>query len=412
MNNHYQRPPCSAFGLVLIASTIVPLIACNGANAPGQISSGQSFNLYTSVVAVDLNGDGALDIATCYSHVSGSPPHSGTVAVFLQDPAHPGKFQARTSYTVGSDPFQIVVADLNGDGHPDLITANTQLGTPGAGSNTISVLLQDPNNPGHFLPATNYASSNVVNAVAVADLNGDGLPDLAIADSSGISFLLQSSSQPGTFVSGNGISIPGGDAFVAISDVNGDGVPDLIAATDTNVEVFLANAAAHGTFAAPDIYTVGQQPIFVAVADLNGDGKPDLAVNDIGPNGGTTTGLHVLLQDTSNPGKFLPATDYSTGNSATMLAIADLNGDGKPDLATVTLGAQAGTIAIFTQSGAGQFQPDGTYPGINDIAWVAIGDIDGDGKPDLVIADGGISVRFQDPANPGKFSPPIIVGTN
>jgi|SRR5215469_238963 len=171
------------------------------------------------------------------------------------------------------------------------------------------------------------------------------------------------------------------------------------------------NASAPGTFLPAVTYRTGQQPIFVAVADLNGDGKPDIAVADQGlPT--TTTGVHVLLQDPSLPGTFQAPTDYVTGSGSTELAIAEIDGDGTPDIAAAS-GANL-SVLFGSITSPGIFPTIDNYPG-NPVQtglgtippmvlWVAIGDLNGDGKPDLVFADDtGVSIRFQDPANPGKF---------
>lgn len=194
----------------------------------------------------------------------GRPPHPGAVAVFLQDPANPGKFLPPVTYAVGNDPFAIAAGDLNGDGKLHIVTANTMLSANGAGSNSVSVLMQDANHPGQFLPAASYNSANTINSVAIGDLNGNGLPDLAVADSGGVSLLLNSSANPGTFTSGNAVQISGGAATVVIGDLNGDALPDLAVATGSNVQVVLADPSSPGNFLAPVSYRAGQQPIFVS----------------------------------------------------------------------------------------------------------------------------------------------------
>ena len=299
--------------LLSAMTAVTQFCSCGSAGSSGGIVP-QPFNQYSAVVATDMNGDGKLDIATCYSRVAGPPPHPGTVAIFFQDPANPGRFFPPVTYPVGDDSVSIAVGDLNADGNPDIVTANTRVSALGAGSNSISVLLQDGNHLGRFLPAAAYSSSNVVNAVLIADLNGDGQPDLAVADSSGISILLQSSANPGTFVPGRPIGVTGGVASIAIGDVNGDHLPDLVAANGSDALVFLANPTSPGNFMAPASYPVGQQAIFVALGGLNGDGKPDLIVADEGlPSSGTPSGVHVLLQDAAAPGTFLSPADYGSG---------------------------------------------------------------------------------------------------
>jgi len=410
------------FGLLVALMVIAQFCACGSASSNVGVGV-QPFNFYSAVVVADLNGDGKLDIAACYSRIAGAPPHAGTVAIFLQDPSNPGRFLPPATYAVGNDPVSIAVADLNGDGKPDIVTANTMLSALGAGSNSVSVLLQDSSHPGQFLPAASYVSANVINSVAIGDLNGDGRPDLAIADSSGVSILLQSSTSPGTFVPGNGVLLSGGAISVAVGDVNGDSLPDLVAATGANVQVVLADPAAPGSFLAPVSYQAGQFPVFVALGDLNGDGKPDIAVADEGSFSGVALfGVHVLFQDAAAaPGTFLEAANYLPNTTTVMLAIADLNADGKLDLETANssggpannVGVHPGTVSVLLQSPAssGQFQSAASYPGTTGVVWVAVGDMNGDGKPDLVIADGGIQIRFQDPANPGKFLAPTVIAT-
>ena len=403
------------FVLVTGAVSLLVMAGCGASGAGGSGHGSFSTNLYTSIMIADFNGDGNLDIATCYTVVSnGSNADHGTVQVFLQDTSHPGRFLAPANYSVGDDPFTIAVGDLNGDGKPDIVTAN---GLSDPSVSGLSVLLQSGN--GQFLPAASYSTGNLVNSVAIGDVNGDGRPDLVVADSGGISILLQNPASPGTFTAGSKLNVPGGAGWsVAVSDVNEDGVPDLVVVNGVNVLVFLGNAAAPGSFLAPVSYSAGQQPVYVAVADLNGDGKPDIAVADLGAGGSTTTGVHVLLQDPSSPGTFEAATDYTNGSGSTELAIADVDGDGTPDIAA----AASPNVSILFGSIAspGGFPTINNYPGNPgqtgfgqvppQVLWVAIGDMNGDGKPDLIFADDtGVSIRFQDPANPGKFFSATVV---
>ena len=405
------------FVLVTGAASLLVMAGCVASGGGGSGHGSFSSNLYTSIVIADFNGDGNLDIATCYTVVSdGSNGHQGTVQVLLQDPAHPGKFLAPANYSVGNDPFTIAVGDLNGDGKPDIVTANESLAT--TNPNGLSVLLQ--NGSGQFLPATNYSTGNVVNSVAIGDVNGDGRADLIVAGSGGISILLQDSASPGTFTAAGTVSMTGSASSVAVSDVNGDGVPDLVATNGANVFVFLGNASAPGSFLPAVTYSAGQQPIYVVVADLNGDGKADIAVADLGsPSNGTKTGVHILLQDPSSPGTFEAPADYATGSPATELAVAEIDGDGTPDIAAAGLGPNVSELFGSTAS-PGTFPTINNYPGNPSstgfgmvppvVAWVAIGDLNGDALPDLVFADEtGVSIRFQDPANPGKFLSSVTV---
>jgi FG-GAP-like repeat/FG-GAP repeat len=393
----------------------VMLAGCGSSNGGGDNSI--NFQMYYSVAVGDLNGDGRLDIAACYTSISAAPPHPGYASVYLQDPERPGHFLPETHYNVGNDPVWIAMGDLNGDGQPDLVTANTILATSGAGSRTVSVLLQDGAGAGHFLPAKEYATGSTPTAVTIGDLNGDGRPDLVVSVNQGIALLLQDPAAPGTFLPAVILSLPRAAMDTAIADLDGDGKPDLVGATGSGVMVLLQNPAIPGAFFSPANYPAGQQPIDVAPADLNGDGKLDLAVANLGtPEDGSTASLSVLLQDPSLAGRFLPAANYKTFIRSNVVKVADLNSDGLPDVAVANSGGLSGlcppdcgtigSVSVHLQNptARGTFLPGVNYQANNQVISVAIGDMNSDGKPDLVLADdAGVRIRFQDPAAPGRF---------
>jgi len=153
----------SKFRLIQIVVTAIATLAMGGLASCGSAGNGGNvaippFNMYWSVAVVDLNNDGKLDIIACYSKVSGPPPHPGIVAIYLQDAANPGTFLSPLIYDVGNDPVALTIGDLNGDGNPDIVTANTIMNADGTGSSSVSVLLQDPANPGQFLSAASYST--------------------------------------------------------------------------------------------------------------------------------------------------------------------------------------------------------------------------------------------------------------
>jgi FG-GAP-like repeat/FG-GAP repeat len=393
--------------IVAACSVLLLSTGCGGGGAISGVN-GQKFvptsNLYWSVAVADLNADGKPDLAVSYSSgLDGSSPHQGFVSVFLQSPAIPGTFLAPIKYSVGDDPVSIAVGDLNGDGKPDIVVVNTEVGTPTPRSDSVSVLLQDPTSPGQFLPATDYPTGRVPNAVAIGDLNGDGKPDLVVADTTGLSILLQSASTPGVFAPLTTLALAAPASSVAIADLNGDNKPDLAAASGTSISVFLQNSAAPGTFSAPKTYVAGLQPTWVTSADFNGDGKPDLAVANQGATTGGGGNVSILLQDPAVPGSFLSPTNYVAGTSPSFLAVGDLNADSKPDL---VVGGFGDNVFVLLQDPSlpGQFQAAITYAQNGPVTSVAIADVNGDAKPDLIIAsDDGLVLRLQDPAHPGAF---------
>lgn len=293
-----------------------------------------------SVVVEDVNGDGKPDVlvTSCASTENTCGSTDGVMSVLLGNGN--GTFQNAVTYSSGAPgAVGIAVSDLRSDGVADVIVANSSGGADGNGS--VAVLLG--NGDGTFQSPVLYDSgSQQANNLVAADINGDGIPDLIVANlcdscSGGvISVLLGNGNgtfQPAvTFASGSNNS-----DLAVVADVNGDGVPDLII-SNINYDgaygmVSVLLGLGHGTFAAPVAYNSGGwAAVDVAVADVNGDGKPDIVVANCGPVDGCGNGtIGVLLGD--GTGTFQPAVDfYSGAYNATQIAVADLNGDGKPDI--------------------------------------------------------------------------------
>jgi len=170
----------------------------------------------------------------------------------------------------------------------------------------------------------------------------------------------------------------------------------------------LLHGATPGTFLPPVDCITGEDPVAVKVADMDKDGHPDILTANYS-NG--TGGLSILRQDPANPGTFLAAVTLDTGDFASAsVAIGDVNGDGWPDVVVANAGlpGYAGTVAVFQQDSAHPgtlFAPD-LYLGYYGPVAVAIADLKGDSHPALVVADGGPAIRWPDPDNPGMFQPP------
>ncbi len=345
------------------------------ANAVAYDSGGYDAN---SVAVADVNGDGKPDIVVANYG-------SATVGVLLGN--GDGTFQAAVTYDTGKfGADSVAIADVNGDGKPDLLVADACY--PYCGPGAVSVLLG--NGDGTFQPAVNYDSGGYyASSVAVADVNGDGKPDLLVTnwDSNNVGVLLGNGD--GTFQTAVSYSSGGSYPYsVAVADVNGDGRPDIVVAncvtssfcfsgTVGTVGVLLGNG--DGTFQTAVTYGPGGSDVIsVAVADVNGDGKPDIVVaNDSSWNVGVLLG--------NGDGTFQTAETYSAGGTPYSAAVADVNGDGNLDVVVADYGGLAG---VLLGNGDGTFQTAVTYgSGGWMTTFVAVADVNGDGKPDLIASN-------------------------
>src|SRR3989442_53501 len=284
----------------------------------------------------------------------------------------PASFNPAVSFPTCALPITVGIADVNGDGRPDLLTVNT-------GANTVSVLLG--NGAGSFGPKTDFATGAVPHGLAIADLDGDGNPDLVVANTGPNTVSVLLGTGTGTFAPAMDFPTGAAPFFVAVGDLNGDGIPDLvvvnvIAPDADTVSVLLG--VGDGTFGPKTDFHAGAGLRSVGIGDLNGDGVPDLAVANV-----SASTVSVLLG--TGTGSFRPKTDFPTGAGARDVAIADLNGDGRLDV--VVANADAGTVSVLLGVG------DGTLGTRTDFGVgagprsVAIGDVNEDGILDLVVAN-------------------------
>jgi FG-GAP-like repeat len=336
-----------------------------------------------SVAAADFNGDGQLDLI--------SVDIMGTV--FTNNGS--GGFGIKTTlfgpaFPVGFLLLNIVPADVNGDGKPDLITSEYVLGNGaleiltnnGSGDFSSKTSLYGPPLPGGFL---------LVNIVA-ADVSGDGKPDL-ICSCSTNSLLVLTNDGAGVFGSNATLNVGSEPDAIAAADVNGDGKSDLICANDAdNTLTVLTNDGA-GDFGSNATLNVGSEPTSVVVADVNNDGKLDL----IAANYGDDT-LTVLTNN--GTGVFGFNVTFNVGLQPKCVIATDLYGNGKLDLISANSGTN--TLTVLTNNGSGLFGFNATLVVGAGPSSVAAADVNHDGKLDLVSAngDGTLTVLTQIPPPP------------
>jgi hypothetical protein len=395
------------------------------------VSYASGGKLASTISIADLNGDGKPDLIMV--NYTGDNSGDGSVSVLLGNGS--GTFGKPVVYdSGGGGPTAIVVVDLNHDGKPDLIVVNQ--GCPTTGSDCLGVLLNNGN--GSFQPVVVYASGGsalasggtTVSPVVVGDLNGDGKPDLVVLSQGGGS---NGDGVVGVLI-GNGdgtfkpvVTYDSGGYYsnsIAMADLNGDGKLDVAVmdcapagstscsgSEDESVGILLGKG--DGTFKPVTTYDTGGagsiSPTPVMIADVNGDGKPDLLVGNACAlqNGSCVREGSVGVLLGKGDGTFQAAVIYGTGYNAGMLVLADLNGDGKPDLVVGN-----GSPGVLLGNGDGTFQAIQNYS--SGGSYVAVVDLDGDGKPDLVTGNPGAStstINVLLNKGDGTFKAPFVFST-
>jgi FG-GAP-like repeat/PASTA domain len=318
---------------------------------------------------VDLNGDGKPDLLTAN--------RGRSFSVLLN--RGKGTFEPRRDYATKESPT-IAIGDLNGDGKPDVVGLNFR-------ANTVSVFLN--HGDGRFEPSRDFVTGQSPFSPTIADLNGDGSPDLAIAVKNGVSLLFNDGT--GGFAARREYGAAAG--WFAVVDLNGDGRRDLVSWNGVQDLSVLLNRG-DGSF------TVRRREDgnVLAIADLNGDQRPDL-VTEVWQ--ATAEGWSATVEINTGDGNFRFDREYRVGDHPYSGTVADLNGDGRPELIiTRNEGAKTGpggpVVSVHLNRG-GRFQPSVEYP-TRGVAEVETVDANGDGRPDLVTSGtSAVSVLMNKP---------------
>lgn len=333
----------------------------------------------------DLDGDGKADMVIANQW-------AGTISVF-RNTGNAGliSFANKVDYGTGGDPFCISIDDLDGDGKRDLSIVNYS-------SNTISIF-RNTSIPGSisFGAKSDYTTGTYPRSISVADIDGDGRPDLAVANSeSNTVSIFRNTSSLGAiaFAAKNDYSTGTYAISVAAGDLDADSKPDLIVANyfSNTISVF-RNTGTPGniSFAAKTGHATGLQPYSVAVGDFDGDNSPDVAVLNVNDYDVS------ILRNTTVGGSisFAARVDFTTGIEPIGVTIADLDGDGKPDMAIANLSSK--TFSILHNNsveGIVSFAEKTDYIIASDPQSIAACDFDGDGKPDIAVLNSGSGTAF------------------
>ena len=387
--------PSFFLGLVLVCASAAPLFAQStpASFAPLVTYGAGGFNSDSMAIA-DVNGDGIPDLIVANSCASASDCANGTVGVLLGN--GDGSFRTAALYdSGGNDPSSIAIADVNGDRKPDVIVTHYSSGD-------VGVLLG--NGDGTLKTAALYDSGGwFANSVAVGDVNGDGKSDLLVA----------TNCARFDFTCGSPLAPVRGGFAPAMSDLK-----------PGSVGVLLGNG--DGTFQAASNYETGTyRAKSIALADVNADGRLDVIVTNQVTSSLLGNGSDVGVLLGNGDGTFQTAANYVTGGYGftEQLVVADVNRDGKPDVLVANTATSQnqpgpGNVGVLLGNGDGTFQPVTVYDsGAKFPVSVAVADVNGDGNPDMVVANqcqsydscpnGVLSVLLGD--DDGTFQAPLAV---
>lgn len=384
---------------IVVTAVVSPDMAIGMTGAPGIVVAGQTVTYtinVTNLGPVRATGVVVTNVLPAsLSFVGATVPAGMTYGSTTLNVAGPIAFAAKQDFTTGSWPAAVALGDLTGDGKLDIVVANLDVATVSVLLNTTSTGAATP----AFAPKQDLATADYdAYSVALADINGDGKPDIVVGYyGAGIFSVFLNTTPTGaatpTFAARQDFSTET-DTEVAVADLNGDGKPDLIIShyDRTNITVLLnttSAGSATASFAAAQDFATGNYPWIPALGDVNNSGKPAIVV----PNTGDST-VSVLLNTTAKGAatpSFAAQQVFKTGSEPFSVALGDLNSDGNLDLVTANYAASTVSVLLNTTTAGSGLSfashvdlnlPSGAYP------WfVTVADLNGDGKPDIISAN-------------------------
>lgn len=341
---------------------------------PISFAPAQLYDHAASMIATaDLNHDGHIDV------VAVNPAHD-TIDVYLN--RGDGTLSTPPIQYLQNDARWVAIADFNGDGILDLAVTSPNNNIDGR--NEIHFYYGVGNGAFSTPPVTVFTGRPAIQ-VNAADVNGDGLPDLILTNHFRISVMINLGA--GKFAPA--VFYPAGPDVarsVIVGDFNKDGAPDVaVVRDDRRVEVLLGQKNAQGlptgAFGPPVVVSqTSVEPTYGIAGDFNGDGNLDIAVVNsefrVAP-------ITVLLGN--GDGTFQPKRSLFGGNFVDAIASADLNGDGNQDLITSSF---TSNMRVYAGNGDGTFGPQASYIGGRFGEFATTADLNGDGLPDVIVALG------------------------
>ena len=305
-------------------------------------------------------------------------------------------FGPRVTFAAGSYPTAITLSDIDGDGKADMVVTS---------SNTYTVFVYRNTSASGSVTSSSFASPVIISCpsgpqrVTVGDMDGDGKPDLVVGGDGSV-FIFRNQSSPGAVSFGPGATYATGSGItpVFINDIDGDGLPDMAVANynDNTASVFHSTSHVGVISFEPQIVLItGNSPGSLSVTDIDGDSKPDLAVTN------EADATISVWRNISSPGALAASSfdaplTFATGRYPTGISLGDIDGDGKPDMAVGNqLDSNISVLRNTSTAGSISFAPQATFAAGHNANWITVSDVNGDGKPDLSVInfiDSNVSV--------------------
>jgi hypothetical protein len=338
-----------------------------------------------NVTVADVDNDGDLDLLT---------PTFGGASVSVRMNNGSGVFSGGTNPGVGSQPRSVVTADIDSDGDLDFLTANYN-------ANSVSVRFN--NGSGLFSGGAEYTVGVQPQSITTADVDGDGDQDFLATNGVDNTVTVRLNDGNGIFSGGSTVSVGTLPFNVQTGDVDGDGDFDLLTANwgggSSTVSVRLNDG--NGNFGGGSDPVLASRPRWVSLGDLDGDGDLDLMSANYGSD-------NASVRFNNGSGTFLGGAEYTTGDGPSSISAADLDGDGDLDMSVVNF--DSNNLTVRLNNGAGVFGNSSTVLTGTNPNGIATADVDNDGDLDFLAANfasAGVSVRL----NQLTALPDLVVST-